>query len=72
MSEIGFVGARTPGFLPKLIYSSPRGRIEVSTRPDGAVRFDMVAGTTEELDAGEVLRLIDRLHRWELEAEQVD
>ncbi len=56
-------------FTPKLIYSSPRGRFEVSTRPDGGIRIDHVAGSNDELDAGEVMRLMDRLHSWLIESE---
>lgn len=63
-----FVGTRTPGFLPKLIFSSRR--LEVSTRPDGAIRLDWTSGLsdTEELDAAEVARLIGKLTKWQQEA----
>lgn len=61
------VCTRTPGFLPKLIFSSKR--LEVSTRPNGAIRLDWTSGLsdTEELDRDEVVRLIAKLAKWQAE-----
>lgn len=57
---------RTPGFLPKLIFSTQR--LEVSTRPGCAIRLDWIGATgTEELDASEVARLIGKLTKWQTE-----
>ena len=60
--------ARGPSrFLPKLIFSS--GRLEVSTRPDGAIRLDWVGDThNDELDRDEVSRLVAKLHKWQRES----
>lgn len=69
---MSFVAQGPKKFVPKLVYSSPRGRFEVSTRPDGGVRIDNVVGSSDELDAGEVMRLMDRMHQWQLESEAED
>lgn len=64
MSDI----ARGPAaFVPKLIFSSRR--LEVSTRPDGAVRLDWIGAiSTDELDPSEVTRLVEKLTKWQQEA----
>lgn len=64
MSEI----ARGPDkFVPKLIFSTPR--IEVSTRPDGAVRLDWISEfKTDVLSRDEVDRLVKKLTKWQEES----
>lgn len=52
-------------FVPKLIFASKSGRTEISTRPNGAIRIDLVAKNTDQLAPDEVARLIERLTAWQ-------
>ncbi len=64
-----FVGRGPDKFVPKLIFASASGRTEVSTRPDGAIRIDLISAHKDEITPDEVSRLIARLNAWQEEAQ---
>lgn len=62
------VGRGPNRFVAKLIFASKSGRTEVSTRPGGGIRVDLVTNRTDEIAPDEVARLIERLTSWQAEA----